>query len=191
MATHVKRTAAPKASSNVIEGTVYILPDNIDTDQILTAEYMKINPADRDGYEELGSLAMCGLPETFPPFVNKETGKAIHTIIIAGENFGCGSSREHAPVALGSSGVVAIVAQSFARIFFRNCISTGEVLPVQVRKRLCDSVRTGDAVRISVDKRLVRILKTGEEFPIEPIGELVDIISAGGIFPYARKIGKI
>jgi len=178
-------------SQAIIEGSVYVLKDNIDTDQILTAEFMKINPATPDGYKELGSLAMCGLPEGFPPFVNPETGRAYYSIIIAGENFGCGSSREHAPVALGASGVKAVVAQSFARIFFRNCISTGEVLPVQVDARLCEAVKNGEELRISLADQIVTLIASGKTFPTEPLGELVQIVNAGGIFPYARKIGRI
>lgn len=177
--------------SKVIEGTVYILKDNIDTDQIITAEFMKINPSTEEGYKELGSLAMCGLPETYPPFVNQKTGKAIHKIIVAGENFGCGSSREHAPVALGASGVTAVIAQSFARIFFRNCISTGEVLPVEVKDRLCDILETGDKVEILLDEQLVKISRMSHEIHIQPLGDLVNIVEAGGLFSYARKIGKI
>lgn len=178
-------------TAKVIEGTVYVLKDNIDTDQILTAEFMKINPSTLEGYKELGALAMCGLPEGYPPFVNQETGKALHQIIVAGENFGCGSSREHAPVALGASGVQAVVAQSFARIFFRNCISTGEVLPVEVTERLCDTLETGDKVVILLDEKLVKIPRLSKELPIQPLGDLVNIVEAGGLFSYARKIGKI
>ena len=178
-------------TSKVIKGKVYVLKDNIDTDQILTAEFMKINPSTPEGYKELGSLAMCGLPETCPPFVNKETGKALHQIIIGGENFGCGSSREHAPVALGASGVQAVIAQSFARIFFRNCISTGEVLPVEISERLYDTLKTGDDVEILLDDQLVKIPHLSKELKIQHLGDLVNIVEAGGLFSYARKIGKI
>lgn len=177
--------------SKVIEGSTYILKDNIDTDQIITAEFMKINPSTKEGYKELGPLAMCGLHETYPPFVDQKTGKAIHKIIVAGENFGCGSSREHAPVALGASGVTVVIAQSFARIFFRNCVSTGEVLPVEVNERLCDILETGDKVEILLDQQLVKIPRMSQEVHIQPLGDLVNIVEAGGLFSYARKIGKI
>ena len=178
-------------TSRVIAATVYLLEDNVDTDQIITAEFMKINPSTPDGYKQLGSLAMCGLPNTYPSFVDQETGKAIHQIIVAGENFGCGSSREHAPVSLGASGVKAVIAQSFARIFFRNCISTGEILPIELPERLCDTLKTGDQVEIFLDEQLVRVPRTFQEIRIQPLGALVDIVEAGGLFPYARKIGKI
>ena len=178
-------------NAKVIKGKVYVLKDNIDTDQILTAEFMKINPSTPEGYKELGSLAMCGLAETYPPFVNQETGKAHYPIIVGGENFGCGSSREHAPVSLGASGVQAVIAQSFARIFFRNCISTGEVLPIEVSERLCDTLETGDEVEILLEEQLVRIHHLSKELRIQPLGDLVNIVEAGGLFSYARKIGKI
>lgn len=178
-------------TSRVISGTVYVVKDNIDTDQIITAEFMKFNPSTPEGYNELGRRAMCGLPDKYPTFVNKETGKAIHPIIIGGENFGCGSSREHAPIALGASGVKVVIAQSFARIFFRNCISTGEILPVELTERLCDTLKTGDKVEIYLDKQIVKVHRFSNEYRINPLGALVDIVDAGGLFKYARKIGKI
>ena len=174
-----------------IEGSVYTLGDNIDTDQILTAEFMKINPATPEGYSELGSLAMCGLPDGNLPFIDPNTKRAIHTIVVGGQNFGCGSSREHAPVALGASGIKAVVAQSFARIFFRNCLATGEVLPVQVSERLTDKLKTGDKIRISLEEQQVVIESSGETFKTEPLGELANIVAAGGMFPYARSLGRI
>ncbi|MDE9448544.1 3-isopropylmalate dehydratase, partial [Xenorhabdus bovienii] len=90
----------------------YVLTDNIDTDQILSAEYLKVNPSTPEGYAQLASLAMCGLPEGSLPFIDESKGKAKYPIIVAGQNFGCGSSREHAVAALGASGVKVVLAQS-------------------------------------------------------------------------------
>lgn len=174
-----------------IEGRIYVLKDNIDTDQILTAEFLKINPATADGYNELGRLAMCGLPVGSLPFIDSNTGKSPYRIVIAGNNFGCGSSREHAVVALGAAGVRAVVAQAYARIFFRNCISTGELLPVTCRQRLCDQLQTGDTVEIDFAASAVRCVARGIEAAIDPVGELASIIQAGGLFPYARATGRI
>lgn len=174
-----------------IKGKVYILENDINTDQILTAEFMKINPATEEGYKELGSLAMSGLDNDSEPFINMNTGKSYYQIIVAGSNFGCGSSREHAPIALGASGIRAVIADSFARIFFRNCISTGEILPVQTTKSLYKLLKTGDTIEINPLTN--EIISPNHPAPIQSkdLGGLVDIINAGGMFAYARQINKI
>lgn len=172
-----------------LSGRVYVLKDNVDTDQILTAEYMKLNPADPEEYQKLGSLAMCGLPKNFPQFT--ENGKTLYPIIIAGKNFGCGSSREHAPMALGASGVKAVIANSFARIFFRNCISTGQILPCECPQRICEEFKTGDEAQVNQETNTLKNTTTGKEYSLRPLGEVEKIIKAGGLFQYARKIGII
>jgi len=174
-----------------IKGKIYILGNDINTDQILTAEYMKINPATQQGYEELGSLAMSGLSEDELPFINKSTGKSYYTIIVAGENFGCGSSREHAPIALGASGIKAVIAESFARIFFRNCISTGEILPVQISQNLSNSLKTGDIITIQQSENKIILPDEKSIIDFKDLGDLVQIVNAGGLFNYARQINKI
>ena len=85
--------------------------------------------------------------------------KTPYPIVVGGENFGCGSSREHAPVALGAAGAVAVVAQSYARIFFRNCIATGEMYPVETADgvRLCDVLRTGDDVVLDLENNILTV----------------------------------
>lgn len=178
-------------TEKTIRGMAYVLGDNIDTDQILTAEYLKINPSSAEGYAQLASLAMCGLPEGSIPFIDPALGKSPYSIVVAGQNFGCGSSREHAVVTLGAAGVRAVIAQSYARIFFRNCVSTGQLLPVASKERLCERVRTGDIIEISVDDQVVRIGDGQPGAPIEPVGELANIVDAGGLFAYARLVGKI
>ncbi len=174
---------------SVIEGTVYVVGDNIDTDQIIPAQYLNLVPTIREEYVRLGTHAFAGLPDSYPAFIKPGAEAAEYKIIIAGRNFGCGSSREHAPIALGASGVKAVVAESFARIFFRNCIATGEVYPLESRARLCDVFSTGDAVAIDVDANALVRKGTGERFELLPIGDARDVIAAGGIFPYARKTG--
>ncbi|CAG9233160.1 3-isopropylmalate dehydratase small subunit [Burkholderia vietnamiensis] len=178
-------------TEKTIRGMAYVLGDNIDTDQILTAEYLKINPSSPEGYAQLASLAMCGLPEGSIPFIDPALGKSPYSIVVAGQNFGCGSSREHAVVTLGASGVRAVIAQSYARIFFRNCVSTGQLLPIASKARLCERIRTGDIIEISVDDQIVRIDDGQPSAPIEPVGELANIVDAGGLFAYARLVGKI
>ena len=103
--------------SACVRGVIFVVDDNIDTDQIIPAEYLTLVPSKPDEYEKLGSYAMAGLPERYGEFVPAGEMKTPYPIIVAGENFGCGSSREHAPIALGAAGVKAVVAQSYARIF--------------------------------------------------------------------------
>src|SRR6266540_3169999 len=101
----------------VFKGTVYVVRDNIDTDQIIPAQYLNLIPTIPEEYEKLGSYALCGLPESLYPdrFVQEGKLDTEYRIVIAGRNFGCGSSREHAPMALGSAGCNLVVAESFAR----------------------------------------------------------------------------
>src|SRR6202012_5786984 len=115
--------------AKVVTSPVYVVGDNIDTDQIIPAQYLTLVPTIPEEYEKLGSYAMIGLPDSLYPtrYVEEGPTKTKYPIIIAGRNFGCGSSREHAPIALGATGCQVVVAESFARIFFRNCIATGEL----------------------------------------------------------------
>lgn len=175
----------------LISGTVYVLGDNVDTDLILTAEYLKVNPSTPEGYAQLARLAMCGLPEGALPFLDSSGARACHPIIVAGKNFGCGSSREHAVIALGAAGATIVIAQSFARIFFRNCIATGNVLPLVAAGRLCERLRTGDRITLDRQAQTVTLTDSGEKIAIEPAGELAEIIDAGGLFAYARASGRI
>jgi 3-isopropylmalate/(R)-2-methylmalate dehydratase small subunit len=120
-----------------------------------------------------------------------EAGTSAYRIIIAAKNFGCGSSREHAPIALGAAGVEAVVAESYARIFFRNCVATGELYPVEAPARLVDEFRTGDMARLDLDAGRVTNHRTGKDFELKPLGEAGPVIDAGGLFAYARQTGMI
>lgn len=174
-----------------ITSKVYVVKDNIDTDQIIPAEYLNLVPTIPEEYEKLGSYALAGLPLSLYPdrlIADGET-KTPYQIIIAGRNFGCGSSREHAPIALGAAGVKAVVAESFARIFFRNCVATGELYPYDARERLVDKIKTGDEVTLDFDRDELEF--GGETFSLKPLGEVRPVIDAGGIFNYARQSGMI
>lgn len=177
--------------SKVIRGLIFVVDDNIDTDQIIPAEYLTLVPSKPDEYEKLGSYAMAGLPDRYGQFIGAGEMKTRYPIIIAGENFGCGSSREHAPIALGASGVEAVVAQSYARIFFRNCSATGELYPWESEERLCDLFETGQEVSIDFDRNQIINHTTGKSYALKPIGEVGPVIEAGGIFAYARSTGMI
>jgi 3-isopropylmalate/(R)-2-methylmalate dehydratase small subunit len=168
-----------------------VLKDDIDTDQIIPAEYLNLVPTIPEEYAKLGSYALCGLPAGHPPFVKPGEMKAEYPIIIAGRNFGCGSSREHAPVCLGAAGVKAVVAESYARIFFRNAIATGELYPFETALRLCDIFKTGDMLEIHVEAAQLIHVPTGKTYSLKDLGAVAPVVEAGGIFPYARKTGII
>ncbi|MEG4317439.1 MULTISPECIES: 3-isopropylmalate dehydratase [unclassified Microcoleus] len=175
----------------VISGQIFVLDDNIDTDQIIPAEYLTLVPSKPDEYEKLGSYAMIGLPDRYGKFIEPGETKTRYPIIIAGENFGCGSSREHAPIALGAAGVTAVVALSYARIFFRNCSATGELYPIESVDRLCDLFVTGQEV--TIDFAGDRIINHTQNltYSLKPLGDVGPVIDAGGLFAYARQTGMI
>jgi len=175
----------------MITGKVFLLDDHIDTDQIISAHYLNLVPTIPEEYRKLGSLALSGLPDSYERFIKPGEESAEYTIIIGGKNFGCGSSREHAPVALGAAGTKAVIAESFARIFFRNSISTGEIYPIESKHSLQQSFKTGDEAEINIEENYVKNLTSGEKFELQPLGEVKNVIDAGGIFAYAKKSGMI
>ncbi|MES1023545.1 3-isopropylmalate dehydratase [Gloeocapsa sp. BRSZ] len=177
--------------NKVIQGKIFVVDDNIDTDQIIPAEYLTLVPSKPDEYEKLGSYALVGLPDRYGKFIAPGQMKTTYPIIVAGENFGCGSSREHAPIALGASGVEAVVAQSYARIFFRNCAATGELYPWESVERLCDKFQTGQEVTIDFDRNQIVNHSLNKVYALKPLGEVGPVIDAGGIFAYARQTGMI
>src|ERR1700733_14932833 len=144
--------------ANKLTSPVYVVEDNIDTDQIIPAQYLTLVPTIPDEYEKLGSYAMIGMPDALYPirYVEDGTMKTKYPIVLGGRNFGCGSSREHAPIALGAAGCEVVVAESFARIFFRNSIATGELYPYESEGSLVDVVKTGDHVEVDFDKNELR-----------------------------------
>jgi 3-isopropylmalate/(R)-2-methylmalate dehydratase small subunit len=177
----------------VFTGPVYVVRDNIDTDQIIPAQYLNLVPTIPDEYEKLGAYALCGLPESLYPTRFVEAGRldAQYPIVVAGKNFGCGSSREHAPIALGSANCEIVLAESFARIFFRNCVATGELYPCESADRLCDVLTTGDVVTVDLDVATVTVQGTGRVYAFKPLGDVRPVVDAGGLFNYARQTGMI
>ncbi|GLT91087.1 hypothetical protein SLE2022_089940 [Rubroshorea leprosula] len=191
-ATAPSSVSAPTATT--FHGLCYVVGDNIDTDQIIPAEYLTLVPSNPAEYEKLGSYALIGLPSSYTTrFIEPNELKTKYSIIIAGANFGCGSSREHAPVALGAAGTKAVVAESYARIFFRNSVATGEVYPVESEVRVCEECKTGDVVTVELEEGGSRLINhtRGKEYMLKPIGDAGPVIEAGGIFAYARKTGMI
>jgi 3-isopropylmalate/(R)-2-methylmalate dehydratase small subunit len=181
-----------------ITGKVYVLGDNVDTDQIIPAQYLTFNPAVPEEYRMFGKYALSsvppsqsGLPKGHVPFHTDDEFLSPYSIIVAGKNFGCGSSREHAPIALNAAGIKAVVAEFYARIFFRNSVNGGYLIPFECTDRLCEKVCTGDELHIDVAKSLLRNLTTREEWKLRSLGEVAPILEAGGLFEYARKVGML
>ncbi|NLB60064.1 MAG: 3-isopropylmalate dehydratase [Lentisphaerae bacterium] len=181
-----------KKPPTVITGQVYVLGDNIDTDQIIPAQHLNLVPTIPDEYRQLGRLALSGLPPEYPPLVEAGSEKSSYTILIAGRNFGCGSSREHAPLALGAAGIQVIVAESYARIFFRNAIATGVLYPWQAAAPDLNRIfRTADQARLNFDAAFLEQVDTQQRFPLKPLGAAQAVIAAGGLFAHARQTGLI
>src|SRR6059058_735525 len=143
---------------SIITGKAYVLGDNVDTDQIIPAQYLTYNPSIPEEYRMFGKYALSsvppdqsGLPKGHVPFHDPgDEFLSPYTIIVGGKNFGCGSSREHAPIALAAAGIQAVVAEFYARIFFRNSVNGGYLIPFETPQRLCERVCTGDMLTIDV-----------------------------------------
>ncbi|HUD47933.1 MAG TPA: 3-isopropylmalate dehydratase [Candidatus Baltobacteraceae bacterium] len=178
---------------SVFTGPVYVVSDNIDTDQMISAQHLNLVPTIPEEYEKLGSYALAGLPDSLYPIRYVKPGQmdSDYPIVVGGRNFGCGSSREHAPIALGSAGCKVVLAQSFARIFFRNSVATGELYPCECVDRLCELLKTGDVVTVDLDQHTVTVQATGKAYSFKPLGEVRPVIDAGGLFNYARKTGMM
>jgi 3-isopropylmalate/(R)-2-methylmalate dehydratase small subunit len=183
---------------DVITGKAYVLGDNIDTDQIIPAQYLSFNPALPEERKFFGMYAMSsvpegqrGLPDGNIRFVRENEFKSDFSIVVGGKNFGCGSSREHAPLALAEAGVKCVIAEFYARIFFRNSVNGGYLIPFESEVRLVDKIKTGDELEVRMD-RLEVINKTdGNRYKLKPLGDVLPIIEAGGVFAYAKQTGML
>lgn len=175
-----------------------MLGDSIDTDQMIPAEhlvYSLSNPEERKLY---GRYALSGVPvgqQGLPfgdrPFTEPDAYESKFKIIVAGSNFGCGSSREHAPFALKEAGCEAVIAESFARIFYRNSVDGGFVVPFETRNKLNDKIKTGDQLHLDTTLGKLTNVTTGEAYLLDPLGEVAEILKAGNVFEYARQAGLI
>lgn len=166
--------------SLLASGRAWRYGDNVDTDVIIPARYLTTTDE-----KELARHALEDLDRSFASSVTAGD------VVVAGANFGCGSSREHAPVALKAAGVGAVVASSFARIFFRNAINTG--LPIVTCPEAVAGTAAGDVVEVDVASGVVRNVTTDTTYEAEPLPEFVtDIVRAGGLVPWvlARRASK-
>jgi len=184
---------------NIIKGKAYVLGDNIDTDQIIPAKYLAYNPSDAAERKYFGMYAMDGVPagQRGLPFGDKafvpaNEFKSEYTIVIGGKNFGCGSSREHAPLAIAEAGATAVVAEFYARIFFRNCVNGGYLVPFETAITLTDKIKTGDELVIDVAKcTLTNVTQNNTVYTLGKLGDVAPIIEAGGVFEYAKLSGMM
>jgi 3-isopropylmalate/(R)-2-methylmalate dehydratase small subunit len=183
-----------------ITGAAYVLGDNVDTDQIIPAQYLTFNPAIPAEYRMFGKYALAGvpdgaagLPKGHVPFHTPGGDEFVspYKILVAGKNFGCGSSREHAPIALAAAGVVAVVAEFYARIFYRNSVNGGYLIPLECKDRLIERICTGDQLALDIPTGTLTNTTSGEAFALLPLGEVAPILEAGGIFAYAKKVGML
>ena len=158
-----------------VQSTVIKYGDHVDTDVIIPARYL--NTADP---AELASHCMEDLDKTFHARLERSK------IVVAGRNFGCGSSREHAPIAIKASGISVVIADSFARIFYRNSIDIG--LPIIECPAAAAAIADGDEVVVDMDSGVISDVTTGETFTAAPLPPFVqEIVSCGGIANYVKK----
>jgi 3-isopropylmalate/(R)-2-methylmalate dehydratase small subunit len=150
--------------------------DNIDTDVIIPGTYLKIHD-----YNELATHAMEGLDPDFPSKVKDGD------FIVAGKNFGCGSSREHAPIALSTCGIKAVIATSFARIFYRNSVDGAFLLPIEIDDETYRKISNSDQLEINIESNEIKNITKNETYSMKPFSEIIaKIISAGGLFKYKK-----
>ncbi len=150
--------------------------DNIDTDVIIPGTYLKIHD-----YNELATHAMEGIDPDFPSKVKDGD------FIVAGKNFGCGSSREHAPIALSTCGIKAVIATSFARIFYRNSVDGAFLLPIEIDDETYQKISNSDDLEVNIEKNEIKNLTKNEVYTMKPFSEIIaKIIAAGGLFKYKK-----
>lgn len=158
-----------------VEGRVFRYGDNVDTDVIIPARYL--NSSDKD------DLRKHCMEDIDPEFVkNVQQGD----IIVAGKNFGCGSSREHAPIAIKASGVSCVIASTFARIFFRNSINIG--LPILECPEAADEIKAGDVLSVDFSTGEITDRTTGKTYKAEPFPPFMQrLIESGGLIGYIKE----
>jgi len=182
----------------LIKGKVFVLGDDIDTDQIIPAKYLVYSLENEEEKRKYGEFALSGvplnksgLPSGNIPFVKDSFTDSDYRIIVAGKNFGCGSSREHAPAALQIAGAKCVVAFTYARIFYRNAVDGGFIIPVESTENLIFHFNTGDEAEINLDTKYIKNIRTEKKFKVKDLGQVAEIIEAGGIFAYARRTGML
>ena len=181
-----------------ITGKAYVLGDNIDTDQIIPAEHLVYSTSDPEEIKKYGHYSLssvpvegAGLPNGGIPFIIGDNYQSEYNILIGGSNFGCGSSREHAPLALQVAGIKVVVTESYARIFYRNSVDGGFLIPYVCQVKLNDKIKTGDIIEVDVESNKITNLSNNSCFQLFSLGDVFQIVEAGGLFEYARSAGMI
>ena len=160
---------------NLMIGHTFVYGDDVDTDVIIPARYLNTQSA-----QELATHCMEDIDVNFAGEVKEGD------FIVAGENFGCGSSREHAPLAIKTSKVSAVIAKSFARIFYRNAINIG--LVIIENDKLPNETKKGDKLELDIDNGIVKNLTTGKEYTFAPYPkEIQELVKAGGLVNYTKQ----
>ena len=182
----------------IIEGLAYVLGNDIDTDQIIPAEHLVYSLSDPEEKKNYGKFALSGVPDDqagLPngnvPFTEGENFESKYSVVVGGKNFGCGSSREHAPACMEIAGVKAVIAQSYARIFYRNSVDGGFFIPFECDTHLVEDIKTGDDLKIDLTENTLTNNTQEKTYDLKSLGEVIEIIEAGNIFEYARKTGMI
>ena len=157
---------------NILKGKIHKYnKDNIDTDVIIPGPYLKIHD-----HKELAKHAMEGIDPNFPEKIHEGD------FLLTGKNFGCGSSREHAPIALHQVGIRAILSPSFARIFYRNAVDGGYLLPIEIEPSLIEKISDNDEIEINLNSNSIMNITTNEKYKIKPFPEIIaKIVKAGGL----------
>jgi len=156
------------------EGTAIKFGDDVNTDEIIPARYLNTT--------DPGELAMHCMEDTDPEFVKKARPG---DFVVAGENFGCGSSREHAPIAIKGARISAVIAKSFARIFYRNAINIG--LPIVESAEAADGIDDGDRIRLDLTAGVIENVTKGKKYEALPFPEeMQEIIEAGGLMEFIK-----
>lgn len=159
----------------IIKGRVWRFGDDIDTDAIIPARYLTTSDP-----KELAKHVMEDADKDFPNKVKEGD------IIVAGKNFGCGSSREHAPIAIKAAGVQAVIAKSFARIFYRNSFNIG--LPIFESEEASEKIKEGDIVEIDADKGIIKNITRQESYSSKAIPPFMqELIASGGLIEWTKK----
>jgi 3-isopropylmalate/(R)-2-methylmalate dehydratase small subunit len=179
---------------NKIVGKAFVLGENIDTDQIIPAQYLVYSTSNPSELKMYGKFALSGvpieksgLPNGGCKFIDDEKYSSEYSIIIGGTNFGCGSSREHAPLSLQVAGVKIIIAESYARIFYRNSVDGGFLIPFESNEKLNDRISTGDKIEVDLERNSLMVFSTEKTYDLKPLGSVFEIVRSVGLFNYARK----